>query len=133
MWWRVVWYKHTKASVKHDVSQVSSNVKREASGSSGTSMNFYKNKNVEFPKTPSWQPNIVCCLWGEFTPLFTEHIICVKKESNSGKEKTVFIKFQIACVVRFYYPPPTSGLVDSSLRLAHSITRNETERTPLRG
>lgn len=56
----------------------------------------------------------------------------MKKESNSGKEKAVFIKFETACVGRFDYPPRTSGLVDPSLRVAHSITRNEAERTPLR-
>lgn len=56
----------------------------------------------------------------------------MKKESNSTKEKVVFIKFETACVGRFYYQPRTSGLVDPSLRLAHSITRNEAERTPLR-
>lgn len=56
----------------------------------------------------------------------------MKKESNSRKEKAVFIKFETACVGRFDYPPRTSDLVDPSLRLAHSITRNEAERTPLR-
>jgi hypothetical protein len=56
----------------------------------------------------------------------------MKKESNSGKEKAVFIKFVRAYVGRFYYPPPTSDLVDPILRLAHSITKNEAERTPLR-
>jgi len=56
----------------------------------------------------------------------------LKKESNSAKEKAVFIKSVTACVGRFYYPPRTSDLVDPSLRLAHSITRNEAERTPLR-
>jgi hypothetical protein len=59
----------------------------------------------------------------EFTPLFIENIIYVKKESNSGKEKAVFIKFETAYVGRFYYPPPTSDLVDPILRLAHSITK----------
>lgn len=31
-----------------------------------------------------------------------------EKESNSAKEKAVFIKSETACVGRFYYPPRTS-------------------------
>jgi hypothetical protein len=118
--------------VEPDISQVSSNVKIEASGSSETSMNLYKNTKHRISKdtvmTTSYR---VLSVKGIYA-LFIEHIIYVKKESNSGKEKAVFIKFKTACVGRFYYPPHTSDLVDPSLRLALSITRNEAERTPMR-
>jgi hypothetical protein len=91
-----------------------------------------KHKTSNFQKTPYWHPHIICYLWEEFTPLFIEYKIYAKKESNSWKEKVVFIKFETACVGRFHYPLLTSDLIDTSLRLAQSITRNGAERTPPR-
>jgi len=115
------------------LSQVSSNVKRKASDSFRNLDEF-----IQEHKTSNFQrhrhDNLISCAdcEGNLHHSLLSIKSTWKKNRILRRKKAVFIKFETACVGRFYYPPRTSDLVDPSLRLAHSITRNEAERTPLR-